>query len=149
VNTLSSEEKPFKEETIGTKIFIVSVISLIICLAIGFVFGVYYFGILGVFNLLGVHYDSFFSLFLFVIFYFLLSLVGEIVIKVLFSVLTMNHLSTNFAIFLINILVIWSIISFLNYSMDSIEINIGTQLIASTIIAIAELTIENYDKKKA
>ncbi|SDM63274.1 YrvL family regulatory protein [Bacillus sp. OK048] len=148
---MDSEDKSFKEETVGKKFLIVTVISVLIIFPIAFVFGIYYFGILGVFNLLGVEYESLYSLFLFVIFYFLLGLIGEIVIKalmILVSAFSINNIATMLVEFLINFLVNWSIISFLNLLMQSIHISMVTQVIAASIIAVIEITLENYTKKK-
>ncbi|MEH7254608.1 YrvL family regulatory protein [Neobacillus niacini] len=148
---MDSEDKSFKEETVGKKFLIVTVISVLIIFAIAFVFGIYYFGILGVFNLLGVEYESLYSLFLFVIFYFLLGLIGEIVIKalmILVSAFSINNFATMLFEFLINFLVNWSIISILNLLMQSIHISMVTQVIAASIISVIEITLENYTKKK-
>lgn len=148
---MGSEDKSFKEETIGMKIIIVTVISALIIFSIAFVFGIYYFGILGVFNLLGVEYESLYSLFLFVIFYILLGLIGEIVIiafMILLSAISINRFTTKLVEFLINFLVNWSIISILNFFMQSVQISMVTQVIAASIIAMIELTLESYTKKE-
>ncbi len=148
---MENDDKSFKEETVGTKIFIVIIVSFLVMFAIGLVIGIYYFGILGIFNLLGIHYKSLFSVFLFVIFYFLLGLVGDIVNKVfevLLSSFSMNKLTTKLVMFLFASLVNWSIISCLDYFMQSIHISLETQIIAASIIAIIEFYLENDDKQK-
>ncbi len=148
---MENNDKSFKDETVGTKIFIVIIVSFLVMFAIGFVIGIYYFGILGIFNLLGIQYKSLFSVFLFVIFYFLLGLVGDIVNKVfevLLSSFSMNKLTTKLVRFLFASLVNWSIISCLDYFMQSISISIETQIIAASIIAIIEVYLENDDKQK-
>ena len=149
---MESNDKPFKKETIGSKVLIVVTIAILLLTSVGAVFAVYYFGILGVFNLLGVEYDSLFSLLLFVIFYFLLGLLGDIVQKafiILISSLSINHYATKLVEFSIYLLVNWSIISFLNFLMQSIHVEMLTQVIAAAIIALIEFTLENYDKKKS
>ena len=148
---MENNDKSFKEETVGTKIFIVIIVFFLVIFAIGFVIGIYYFGILGIFNLLGIQYKSLFSVFLFVIFYFLLGLVGDIVNKVfevLLSSFSMNKLTTKLVMFLFASLVNWSIISCLDYFMQSIHISLETQIIAASIIAIIEVYLENDDKQK-
>lgn len=148
---MENNDKSFKDETVGTKVFIVIIVSFLVMFAIGFVIGIYYFGILGIFNLLGIQYKSLFSVFLFVIFYFLLGLVGDIVNKVfevLLSSFSMNKLTTKLVRFLFASLVNWSIISCLDYFMQSISISIETQIIAASIIAIIEVYLENDDKQK-
>lgn len=148
---MPNHDKPFKDETFGTKILIVITISFLLVFAITLFIGSYYFGILGIFKLLGVEYDSFLSLLLFVIFYFLLGIIGDLVVyafSVLLSSIVFRPLTELTITFLINLLVNWSIISFLNFCMLSIEISIGTQIIASAIISIIEVVLENDDKKK-
>ncbi|MGD7008722.1 YrvL family regulatory protein [Metabacillus sp. 84] len=148
---LEHDDKPFREETAGIKIFVVTALSLIVILTIVFVFAAYFFGIAGIFNLAGVHYDSLSSLVQFVIFYFLLGLAGDIVNKVfvvLLSKTAINGLAARFVKFLASFIVTWSIFSFLSMVMQSIHINTITQVIAASLIAIIELTVDGGGRKR-
>ena len=146
-----SNNNSFKNESLRTKIAIVATVSLMLMGAIGLVTVVFYFGIVGLFNLLGVEYDSLLSLVWFTIFYFLLSVLGDIIIKI-FMVLTnnSNKWSDNykkFSILIYSFFVNWGIVSLLNQLMNSINIHLLTQIIFSLIIAILDLISKN-DKEK-
>lgn len=139
--------KPFKDESVGIKIVVVIAISLLIIVALTFLFSVYYFGILGVFKLLGVSYDSSLSLLLFVLFFFLFSFIGDVIIKVfhhLFSVINRKSFTT---MLLIHFLVTWSIISLLTFLMSSIQMSTVTQIVIAFIIAMIEVVLDKDDKK--
>lgn len=148
---MSSQNKSFKEESIKSKILIVVVVSLLIIFALGFVIGLYYFGILGVFHLIGIQYNSFFSLFLFVIFYFLLGIFGEIILKIftmLVSTIPLPPIVFGILSTLFAFLVTWAIISFLNFCMTSIDFRAETEILVAAIITIIESAIEQIDKDK-
>ena len=146
-----SNDDSFKNKSLGTKIAIVTIVSLILVGSIGFVVAAFYFGVVGLFNLLGVEYDSLLSLVWFTIFYFLLSVFGDIIIKI-FIVLTNNSNKwpdnyKKFSILIYSFFVNWGIVSLLNQLMNSINIYLLTQIIFSLIIAILDLISKN-DKKK-
>ncbi len=147
VKGLGEDDKSFKEESFGTKVIIIIAVAVLIIGAVGFAFGVYYFGLLGIFNLLGVQYDSLFSLFLFVVLFFLLGIPGELVVKVfevLLSFLSANNVATGF---LINGLVNWSILSLADFFMDSIYISQPTLLAVACIIATIETVLDKDEKR--
>ncbi|WP_197028412.1 YrvL family regulatory protein [Bacillus sp. EB01] len=144
---MGEDDKSFKEESFGTKVIIIIAVAVLIIGAVGFAFGVYYFGLLGIFNLLGVQYDSLFSLFLFVVLFFLLGIPGELVVKVfevLLSFLSANNVATGF---LINGLVNWSILSLADFFMDSIYISQPTLLAVACIIATIETVLDKDEKR--
>ncbi|WP_156319859.1 YrvL family regulatory protein [Bacillus sp. FJAT-18017] len=144
---MGEDDKSFKEESFGTKVVIIIAIAVLIMGAVGFAFGVYYFGLLGIFNLVGVQYDSLFSFFLFVVLFFLLGIPGELVVKVfevLLSFLSADNISTRF---LINGLVNWSILSLADFFMDSIYISQPTLLGIACIIAIIETVLDKDEKR--
>lgn len=55
-------EESFRDMNVKGKIVTVVGIVLLIVFVIGFVFGLYFFGLVGVFEILGVHYESIWSL---------------------------------------------------------------------------------------
>ncbi|WP_052131597.1 YrvL family regulatory protein [Planococcus sp. CAU13] len=141
-------DKSFKEESPKDKVFIILVMTLLVGGSLAFVFGIYFFGIAGLFNILGVQYDSVWSLFWFGVFFFILDSFAD-VIKMTFTVL-LDHLSIANAatLFAINFLVIWAVLSLLNLLMDSITISIDAQLIAAAVIALIELTLNKNGRKE-
>lgn len=147
-----SNNNSFKNESLRTKIAIVATVSLMLMGAIGLVTVVFYFGIVGLFNLLGVEYDSLLSLVWFTIYFTLLSVFGDIVIK-MFIVLTnhSNKWSDNYkkySIVIYSFFVNWGIVSLLNQLMSSINIHLLTQIIFSLIMAILDFFIFKDNEKK-
>ncbi|WP_449621156.1 YrvL family regulatory protein [Robertmurraya sp. Marseille-Q9965] len=147
------DDKPFKEEPIGTKIFIIFTISLLLIGAIGFAIAIYYFGILGLFNLLGVRYDSFVSLLWFVLFYFLFGITFEIILKAIHKLMMLrNKFSKSqlkIGMFILTFLGNWAVISLLNTLMHTIEIKALTQMAISVILAIIEIAIDDDSIKES
>lgn len=144
--------KSFKNKHFFAKIIGFLFIAAIIIGILAFIFAIYYFGILGLFEILNVEYDSLYHLFLFVLFYFLLSFVGDFIskiFKVLMSIIPqIENKPRKIILFLVNFFTTWAIIAFLNLVMDSITLSILAQLIFSVLIALIETAIEKKDKKK-
>ncbi|TKC14359.1 YrvL family regulatory protein [Robertmurraya kyonggiensis] len=144
------EDKPFKEEPIGTKIFIITTISLLLIGAIAFAIAIYYFGILGLFNLLGVRYDSFGSLLWFVLLYFLVGIIFEIIVKAMHKLMILAKIfrkdQLKIGIFALSFLGNWAVISLLSNLMHTIEIKALTQIVISVILAIIEIAIDDDPK---
>lgn len=141
------KEKTFKEESAKTKIFIVLSMTFLIVVSITFLFGIYFFGIAGLFNILGIQYDSIWSLFWFGVFFFILDTFADIVKMAFILLLDRLSIANAGTIFVIHFLVIWSLLSLLNLLMDSITITINAQLIAAAIIALIEVAFNKINKK--
>lgn len=140
------KDKSFKEESVKTKIFIIVTMTFLVGGSLAFVFGIYFFGIAGLFNVLGIQYDSIWSLFWFGVFFFILDSFAD-VIKMAFTIL-LDHLSmANIGtVFTTHFLVIWAVLSLLNLLMDSITISINAQLIAAAVIALIEVVLNKNSK---
>lgn len=78
-----SDDKPFKQETLRTKIIIIIAIAIIAITVLGVITAGYFFGIIGLFRLLGVQYDSFGSLLWFIGGYLLIGGIGELFTNVM------------------------------------------------------------------
>lgn len=140
------KDKSFKEESAKTKIFIIVSMTFLLAGSLAFVFGIYFFGLSGLFNILGIQYDSIWSLFWFCVFFFILESIADFV-KIAFAIL-LEHLSMANAgtIFTINFMVIWAVLSLLNLLMDSITISINAQLIGAAVIALIELVLNRNSR---
>lgn len=150
VSLVGNEKIPFKDESFWMKIFIVSTILVIVTVAIGVVFALYYFGLLGLFNILGVQYDSLFALFLFVLFYFLLGIPGDVVVNSFVLLLRRGATNESFlrwGTLFIRFLVNWSILSLLHYAMHSIAITTVTQVVVALGVAVVETVFDKESKK--
>lgn len=142
------EEKTFKEENMKTKIFIVLSMSFLVLGSLAFLFGIYFFGIAGIFNLLGIHYDSVWSLFWFGLFYFLLDSIFDIITKAFILLLEHSSLNNFWTGLGIHFVVVWSLISLLNLLMESISMTIASQMIAALIIAIIEVVLDKNGREE-
>ncbi|SMF90074.1 Regulatory protein YrvL [Paenibacillus uliginis N3/975] len=144
-------KKPFKEETLRTKFFVITTVTLLIIGAIAFVIAAFYFGILGLFSLLGVEYNSFWSLLWFVLSYFLLAIIGDSIIKLCVTIMRIsekwNHTQIKISFLIFSFLINWATISLLDELFNSIELKVLTEIILSLIIAILDLASETKAKK--
>ncbi|WP_080847699.1 YrvL family regulatory protein [Cytobacillus gottheilii] len=149
---MTKPNRPFKEESFSSKFFIIVTMSLLVLGAVGFVVAVYYFGILGLFSILGIQYESLFSLLLFVIFYFLLGIIGDIVLKAFIILMKAAgitaKLSFHAGLLLFSFLINWAIISAINLLMDSIEIAALTGIILALIISVIEMVLDSLDDQE-
>lgn len=142
------KEKTFKEESVKVKIFIVLSMTFLIIASLTFVFGIYFFGMAGIVNILGIQYDSIWSLFWFCLFYFLLDSIFDVVKKAFMLLLEHISAANLWTILTVHFLVNWALLSLLNLLMDSITISINAQLIAAAIIAVIEVALSKNDKKE-
>ncbi len=141
-----SDDKPFKQESIRTKIFIITVVAVMLIAAIGVITAAYFFGIIGLFRLLGVHYDSFGALFWFITGYLLFGTVGELTTNVMRIFMRKAKKWTDMQIdagfLLLSFLVNLIIISFLDNIMHSIEIEAVTRVVVSIIFALIDYAMD-------
>ncbi|WP_026672643.1 YrvL family regulatory protein [Alkalihalobacterium bogoriense] len=148
---MGNRKTPLNRESFWSKILVVSTIIVIVGLAVGVVFAIYYFGLLGLFSILGVQYGSLFGLFLFVLFYFLLSIPGDIVVNSFVLLLRRgetNESLVKWGTLFIRFLVNWSILSLLHYAMHSVTVTTVTQVVVALGIAIVETVVDKEFQKK-
>lgn len=138
----------FKNMSFKDKALTVIGLTLLIGLVLGFVFGIYYFGFVGVFELLGVQYQSFSSLAIFVVCFFILGIFADLFFGAIAKVAVENETGKvkSFCIQLLlaftsNWLVLFSVDAF----MDSIALSLKAKLIVSLLLAVLEVI---FDYKK-
>ncbi|PKG23897.1 YrvL family regulatory protein [Niallia nealsonii] len=142
-------EKPFRKEPLKEKIIIIAIIAFAVSVILLMIIGLYYFGLLGLFHLLNVHYDSLKSLFLFVLVFLLISVIGDIIIKVLrifiHAIIPSNWLQL-FLSFLLIFSIIWTCFSIADNWMDSVQLGSSVQLITTLIFSLVELAFDGPKK---
>lgn len=110
-------------------------LTVLIIGVIAFVIAVFYFGILGLFRLLSVQFNSLWSLFWFVVSYLLLGIIGDFVIILLNSLIKTskkwNSSQLKISHLIFSFFLNWAIISLVDELMDSIELQLLTQMILS------------------
>lgn len=150
-NQHDDDEIPFREMKLSSKLLVILVISLLVILAIGFVFGIYFFGLAGAMNMLGVQYDSTRSLFMFVLALFIVGIIVEIVGKIVYIGLTLKvHDKTK--LFMIRLMVEtfsgWLVLFTVDEFMTSITIPPITEFILALLMALIEAALDrDYAKK--
>ncbi|WP_455660785.1 YrvL family regulatory protein [Pradoshia sp.] len=126
------------------------IIALLILLVIVFLLALYFFGLAGVFALLGVQYDSNWSLLVFVVSFFILSVIVELFTKALFK-LSVQNIRGRTKVFIIrmsfestsNWLVLFTVDEF----MRSITLYLKIEIIIALLIALLETAFDE-DKYK-
>ncbi len=132
------------------KVIVWSAMIFLFFMVISSVFSLYFFGILGVLHLTGVHYDSIITMLFFVILY-----VGISIITDVFSKLVKYMLSekvTGFRIVLGRILVdfifAWLAIHLADELMSGIKLSSYSELTLAIVLAIAEEAFRNPKQVK-
>lgn len=144
-------EDSFRNMNLKGKIATVIGIALLIVLVIGFVFGLYFFGLAGVFKLLGVQYESTWSLVVFVVGVFILGIIVELFSKLIFMLLTRNIIGKIQLIltrFFIEAASNWLVLFTVDEFMDSITLSLQTELIIGLLLAVAEIVFDDDKEKK-
>ncbi|MBY7144974.1 hypothetical protein KFZ56_18315 [Virgibacillus sp. NKC19-3] len=120
-------------------------IALLIILVIGLVLGIYFVGLTGIFNLLGVEYESIWSLVLFTISFFILGTIVELFSKPVFKVLV-QHLTGKmevlWTIFTIEAVSNWIVLFTVDEFMQSITLSLETEIIVALLIAAVEIIFD-------
>lgn len=123
--------------------------TLFVIFIVGILMAIFFFGITGIFVLLGVQYQSVWSLIIFVISVFVLGFVVDLFMGVI-AKLTVEKLSgriTSLVIeFLFGFATNWVVIMTVDTFMNSLTLSLGTKLILSLVLTFAELLFQ--DKKE-
>lgn len=126
-------------------------ISIFIIFLVGFVVGIYFFGIAGVFNLLGVEYDTVWSLLLFVFSFYFLGIIVEIFSKVIFELTTL-YIIGKFKVTVIRVCIEfasnWLVLYTVDEFMSSITLSIKTEITIALLIAVLEIVFEDAVDKE-
>ncbi|MCI1858254.1 MAG: regulatory YrvL family protein [Sporolactobacillus sp.] len=146
-----SQKDRFKNESTVGKLFIIASIVLIIAVALTAVFILFYFGFLGLFRLLGIHYDSLQSLLIFTLLFFLLGIFADIfekIIRLTLSSLFSIHKSKKQPAISVLLLLAYTtvnlaVVNILDYLMNSVSILFITQLALAAVLAVLDLATDD------
>jgi len=143
------KDDSFRDMNIIEKTVTVAVITVLIILVVGFVFGLYFFGMAGVFKLLGVQYDSIWSLVVFVVSFFILCVFVELFTKVIFK-LYFRNITGKIKLLLIRIsfecISNWLVLFTVDEYMKSITLSLETEIIVVLLLAVLEVAFDDDDK---
>ncbi|QDP39519.1 YrvL family regulatory protein [Radiobacillus deserti] len=120
---------------------------LILCiLVIGFLFCLYFFGMAGILKLLGVQYESVWSLVLFVTSFFILGIVVELFSKAIFT-LSVQNITGRVKILFIRICIEsisnWFVLFTVDAFMQSIALSTEIEVVIACLVAVVEIAFDN------
>jgi hypothetical protein len=140
------EDDSFKNMNFKEKTVFMIGISLLIIMVLGFVFGLYFFGFVGVFNLIGVEYQSIWSLVMFVVCFYILGLLFDLFFDAMAKIAVQNISGTVRAFrikmffgFVSN----WLVLFVVDTIMESITLSLKTKLIVALLLGVLELIFDN------
>ena len=143
------KDDSFRDMNIIEKTVTVAVITVLIILVVGFVFGLYFFGMAGVFKLLGVQYDSIWSLVVFVVSFFFFFVFVELFTKAIFK-LYVRNITGKIKLLLIRIsfecISNWLVLFTVDEYMKSITLSLETEIIVVLLLAVLEVAFDDDDK---
>lgn len=121
-------------------------ISLLSVFVIGFVIGIFLLGFAGLFKLLGVQYQSVWSLVIFVVSFFILGVIFDVFFDAM-AKLSMENISGNANIFLVQMLFGFAsnllVLSIVDALMKSITLSLETKLIIAFLLSLLEPIFAN------
>lgn len=125
-------------------------ITIFVSVVLGFLIGIFFLGFAGLFQLLGVEYNSILSLALFVIFFFIIGFVIDLFVNPL-TIKIRETIQNRYRVFTLQLAIEasanWMILHALNAIMDSIHINVITEIIIAVFISLAEYMFGGEEDK--
>ncbi|GIN16529.1 hypothetical protein J32TS2_18850 [Shouchella clausii] len=131
--------------TVCVTVFFIIVISAAV---LAFIFGIYYLGMAGLFQLLGIGYDSVQALALFVLLFLLLGIFVELFVKVFNTLLlpaVASRLLQKILEFCIRYTFTLPVVFLLNHYMSTIHIKLMSQAALAAFVVVIEMLIDNED----
>jgi len=139
----------FKNKSIKEKIATIIWFSLLIAFILAFVFGIFFFGFAGIFKILGVHYDSIWSLLIFVVVYFVIGIFIDLFFVALAKI-AIGYISGSVKIFISRILFDfasnWLVLSVVDFLMDSITLTFTAKLIIASFLALLDVVFDGENE---
>ncbi|MBY0097784.1 YrvL family regulatory protein [Mesobacillus maritimus] len=145
---MSNDNSSFRDMNFKDKVLAVTTILFLIVFSISFVLGIAYFGFAGIFSLLGVNYNSFYSLLIFVASYYLVGIITDIFSKAIVRVSSQfisGKWNLLFARMMIDCTVTWLLIFTIDEIMHSITIPFPIEILLAVLLFIIGVALE--DKK--
>ncbi|MFS0762303.1 YrvL family regulatory protein [Peribacillus phoenicis] len=136
----------FRDMNIKEKMATVAGLAFLIIMVVGFVMGLYFFGLAGIFELLGVRYESIWSLVIFVVSFFILGIIVELFSKAIFK-LSVRNITGKIKVFFIRIgfegTSNWLVLFAVDEFMKSITLSLKTEIIIALLLAIIEIVFDD------
>lgn len=142
----------FRDLDFWVKCIVVAGITLIIVFALAVVFGGFFFGFAGLFALIGVHYESIGALLRFVLCWFLLGIVFEILEKVVLFFIIKSNLHRWQRVLWIGIVkfdLTWVVIHTVDELMTSITLSLFAEFLTAFLLFCADIVFDDKSHSKS
>ena len=149
---MPEKKDSFREMNVKDKTVTVAGIILLIILVVGFVFGLYFFGMAGIFKLLGVQYESIWSLVVFVVSYFILGIIVELFSETIFKLSVRNITGEKWVFFIrisFELTSNWLVLFTVDEFMESMTLSWKTEIIIALVVALIEIAFDHGKDKDA
>ncbi|RLL43696.1 hypothetical protein D8M04_12290 [Oceanobacillus piezotolerans] len=121
--------------------------ALFILVVLAIIFGAYYFGMIGFFEIFNVRYESIETLTWFIVIYFVISIFTELFSKGISIVVASRFKNKNTVMIGINTIIAWVVLFTLDEIMPGITIIVMTEVILALIIAVADSLLDEKVNK--
>ncbi|MHA6486466.1 regulatory YrvL family protein [Bacillus cabrialesii] len=145
-----AQNEPFKDLNLSSKLIVIVSIILTVTIAFAVIFSGFFFGIKGLFSILGVTYDSNQTLALFILVCFAVGLIIDPLTKIVSMILATSLSLKKTALFAFTLYFTSNFITicFADYFMQSISIPDVLLLVISALMAFIELAFGNQANGK-
>ncbi|MCP3030991.1 regulatory YrvL family protein [Halobacillus sp. A1] len=146
-----SKKKPFNELETKTKVVVISSLSFIILLGIALVLGVLFLGMVGLFQVLGVTYESNRSLILFGVLVFVIGAFFELLSKLLISLslryqfIRSQRVRVKIAV---DLLVTWTAVYIVDEIVASVSMHFWSQWIFALLLVALDYAFDDRKLKQ-
>ncbi|MDX8047115.1 YrvL family regulatory protein [Gracilibacillus sp. S3-1-1] len=127
------------------------IIAVLVTIVLSAVIAVYFFGMAGIFNLLGVQYHSVGSLVLFVILFFVIGIVVELFSNVFSRIVAKQFTGKGHKLvvrLLIEIAANWLVLYITDEIVSGVNLSPEVKVIVAVILGIVEVVLVSDEKKK-
>lgn len=136
-----------KKEKIATVVGITTLVAVVI----GFTIGLFFFGFVGIFEVLGVRYESVWGLVVFVVSYFIIGFIFDIFLEAI-AAFTVDYVAGKGSAFLIQWLFSFASNCFVLFIVDammaSITLSVVTKLILALFLGLLDPVFDNKKTEK-
>ena len=135
----------------GEKIIIVLAMTLLMIVSVAIVFGGIFLGLAGFFSLIGVTYDSFGSLLLFVLYCILIGVIFEVIEVIIEFYIKKTNLNAKMKqiwIVLINLSFTWIVIHIVSELMTTITLSVFAEFLTALLIVSVDIVFDDEKPSK-
>lgn len=144
------DDDSFKNMNVKAKTATIIGFTLFIMLILSFVLGMFFFGFAGVFELLGVYYQSIWSLVIFVVSYFILGFFVDLFFGSV-AALSVQNITEDVKAFVIQVIFgfvsNWIVLVTVDTLMESIILSQQTKLMLALLLGMLDAVFDNKKKK--